>query len=196
MLVLPIVTGFLDRRRKLVIAPDYIEYEDSDLAGNAPLRINKSDFDDYCHHWDWIIWYRFTVGKQYWINVRAKDGREIKLSFRNLFNGSPSNSAAYKKAVESIWKNFQQDVVNAKLESLHSNHLIKYPDMELTSSGVSFLKEDVVVPWSSLALKQYSNYFALFSTDDPTINVRRNYLQYGSETIWSIASAMIAPQAD
>lgn len=71
-----IKSGFLDRQRKLVLAEDYLDWESGDLKGKEFSTINKSDYADFKHGMDWIVWYKFTVGREYSITFKDTGNQE------------------------------------------------------------------------------------------------------------------------
>jgi hypothetical protein len=49
-----ITSGFLERKRKLVLANDYVEFENGDFKGHEFAKLNKDAIADFKHGMDWI----------------------------------------------------------------------------------------------------------------------------------------------
>ena len=98
-----IKSGFLDRQRKLVLAENHMAWENGDLKGKEFLRISKSDYADFKHGMDWIVWYKFTVGREYSITFNDTKNQELKIRFHSYFGLNNENHQKYFDIINDVW---------------------------------------------------------------------------------------------
>jgi hypothetical protein len=54
-----------DRKRRLTICSEYVEFENRDIKGGEFTRVHCADIVDFRHAARALAWYRFSVGKEY-----------------------------------------------------------------------------------------------------------------------------------
>ena len=178
-----ITSGFLDRERKLVLADEYLEWENGNFKGNEVTRLNKSDIVDFKHGMDWIVWYKFTVGRKVSISFKYKKNKELKIQFRSYFGLRKEIDQNYSDIVDDIWRLYHSSIVDSFVERFYRHGESEIQGIKLTKEGIA-LKEKEVVPWDKVATKDYYQYFAIYHSDNSNIHSRVNFNEYGTEILW------------
>jgi hypothetical protein len=178
-------SGFLDRPRKLVLTSEYVEFENKDLLGSEFTRLPKSDILDFKHGIDWIVWYKFTVGRQFSITFKDRNKRELKILFRSYFGLNGHYYESYSEIVESIWEYYHQGIVDDYLEKFYNNVELTISGIKLNESGILLAGHKSFLTWDRLDTKDYRRYFAIYDKQNPEIHSRVSYNEYGTEILWS-----------
>jgi hypothetical protein len=180
-----ITSGFLDRQRKLILTPDYLEWENRDLKGREFSRLNKSDIVDFKHGMDWIVWYKFTVGRQFSITFKDQRNEELKILFKSFFGLHKKNNQKYSDIIENIWRLYHSDIVDNFLNSFYNHGEAEIQGIRLRNEGIELREQKEMIPWNKVATKDYYKYFAIYHQDNSAIHSRVSYNDYGTETLWS-----------
>lgn len=128
-------SGPLDRQRKLVLAEDYVLFENKNLKGQEFTKFNKTDIVDFKHGMDWIVWYKFTVGRQFSITFKDKKNNELKILFKSYFGFNSHYNRMYAEIVDDIWKYYHQDIVNKYLDKFYNNDELRIRELKNQSEG-------------------------------------------------------------
>lgn len=189
-----ITSGFLDRQRKLILTEDYLEWEDGDLKGREFTRLDRSDIVDFRHGMDWIVWYKFTVGRKFSITFKDKKNKELQIRFNSPFGLHKENHQKYADIVDDIWTLYHSKIVDSHLDKFYKEGEIKIRGVKLINDGIE-LPGEIVIPWREVATKDYHRYFAIYSRDDASIHSRISYNEYGTETLWSVVKTILKTKA-
>ena len=131
-----ITSGFLDRQRKLILTPDYLEWENGDLKGREFSRINKSDIVDFKHGMDWIVWYKFTAGRQFSITFKDQRNKELKILFKSFFGLHKENNQKYSDIVDDIWRLYHSKIVDNFLDIFYNHGEIEIQEIKFKNEGI------------------------------------------------------------
>lgn len=86
----------------MIFTEDYLEWENGDLKGREFTRLNRSDIVDFKHGMDWIVWYKFTVGRQFSVTFKDKRNKELKIKFNSYFDLQKENNQKYSDIVDDV----------------------------------------------------------------------------------------------
>lgn len=186
-----ITSGFLDRQRKLVLCDDYLEWENGDLKGREFTRLNKSDVADFKHGMDWIVWYKFTVGRQFSISLKDKKNKELKIHFKSRFGLHGENHQKYANIVDDIWRLYHSNIVDNFLDRFYDQGEIEIRGIKLKNEGIELRETIPLIPWDKVVTKEYDRYFAIYNRDNSDIHSRVSYNEYGTETLWSAIKTIL-----
>lgn len=178
--------GFLDRTRKLVLTEKYLDWENRDLKGKEFSRINKFDYADFKHGMDWIVWYKFTVGRDYSITFKDTTNKELRIRFRSYFGLNNENHQKYCEIINDVWILYHSNVVNNLLDKFYNIGQVDVQGLKLKSEGIELRERMGLIPWAKVATKDYYRYFAIFHQGDPAMHSRVSYNEFGTETLWSM----------
>jgi hypothetical protein len=180
-----ITSGFLDRQRKLILTDDYLAWENSDLKGKEFARLNKSNIVDFKHGLDWIVWYKFTVGRQFSITFKDKWNNEFHIQFNSLFGLHKENNQKYSDIVDDIWRFYHANIVDTYLGTFYNKGVIEIQGIKLKNEGIELRGQKELISWDKVGTKDYYRYFAIYHKDNSHIHSRVSYNEYGTETLWS-----------
>jgi hypothetical protein len=180
-----ITSGFLDRQRKLILTSDFVEWESGDLKGREFSRLNKSDIVDFKHGMDWIVWYKFTVGRQFSITFKDQRNTELKILFRSLFGLHKENSQKYSNIVDDIWRLYHSNIVDNFLDTFYDHGETEIQGIKLKNEGIELREQKEMIPWDKVATKDYYKFFSIYHQDNPAVYSTVGYNEYGTQTLWS-----------
>ena len=186
-----IKSGLVARERKLVLTEDYLEWENKDLKGNEFTRLNKSDYLDFRHGMDWIVWYKFTVGRKFLIAFKDKRNRELKIQFDSYFGLRTENNQTYSDIINDVWSLYHSKVVDRFLDGFYNDGQTEVQGLELRKDGIELRGANALIPWDKVLTKDYYRYFAIYHRDNPTLHARVSYNEYGTETAWSVIRTIL-----
>lgn len=186
-----ITSGFLERERKLILAENYLEYETGDLKGSRFTRLNKSDIADFKHGMDWIVWYRFTVGRQFSVSFKDKNNKELRILFDSYFGLHKQNEQLYADIVEDIWQYYHSDIVNTFLDKFRNSEAFEIQGIKINKDGVKLRGDNLLLTWPKVSIKEYYRYFAVYNKENPEMHSRISYNEYGTETLWGVLKAIL-----
>lgn len=181
-----LTTGLLDRERKLILAKDYIEYENKDLRNDLFTRLSKADIVDFKHGIERIIWYEFSVGYVYTITFLSKDNKDLRIIFRDYFGLKSNYRHTYSEIINTIWEYYFIDVVNLDLDTFFENKELDFKELKVKQSGIEFTDTSQIIDWDEVDFKQYSGYFAVFEKGNPKKHKRFSFNEWNSERLLSI----------
>jgi hypothetical protein len=185
-----ITSKIFDRQRKLVLAEDYLEWENGNLKGQEFVRISKSQIKDFKHGMHWIVWYKFTVGQKFSIAFKDKKNKEVKVVFKSYFGLHKENYQKYLNIVDDVWSLYYSNIVDKFLDSFYNEGKAEIQGIKLTQKGIE-LKDKGLVIWDKVAIKDYDTYFSVYNRDDPKIHFRMSYNEYGTEMVWSAIKTIL-----
>ncbi|MCC9137192.1 hypothetical protein ACFSKU_04275 [Pontibacter silvestris] len=181
-------TGLLGRKRTLRLAPDYLEYENREPGQFT--KISKSDIIDVKNEMSWILWYRFYVGCSFSIDIKTKENGIIKVKFTSYFGQNRTYIETYASIVDLMWQHYLNDIVNSYLQKFFTTYDIELRGVRLTGEGVYLSANDKAIVWREVALKEYEDYFAIYSQPDPLINKRILFNQWESDILFSLLQSL------
>ena len=184
-------SGFFERERKLIVAENYLEYETGDLKGSEFTRLNKSDIADFKHGTDWIVWYRFTVGRQFSITLKDKKKKELRILFDSYFGLHKQNDQLYADIVEDIWNFYHADIVDIFRHRFRNSEAFEIQGIKINKDGVKLRRDNLLITWPKVSIKEYYRYFAVYNNENPEIHSRISYNEYGTETLWGVLKAIL-----
>jgi hypothetical protein len=185
--------------RKLVFNPEFIKFESNDLSSNLYTTLNKNEITEFRYGMKWIT-FNVTFGRQYFIYIRNRENKIIKINFRTYFGRKKSE---YQKLYSDIVQNLRIRYFEEKVEEL----IKKYENNEDFIVGeVHFYKENIgiklngiinvtekLIPWEKIRTKNYISYLAVYNVDEPsTINRGYSYLKdWNTSVLYSVLRTIL-----
>ncbi len=158
---------------KLIIKQDYIEYKD--------IRIEKTDIVEYRHGVRWLSGLKFTIGRDYQIFIKSKNGQIMKISFMTFYGINKKELwEKYIDILNKTWNYYFSKITDEYLEKFYDGQTIIIADVKISlenvvfKSTVGFKEKEVTVDWDNLGAKDYVTYFALYSKTD-SANINRGF---------------------
>jgi hypothetical protein len=182
--------GLFDRKRKLRLHPDYVEYEDSYLEPGVFTRIDKADMLDVKFNMNWIIWYRFFVGCDFRIDIKTRENGIFKIKFASYFRKNNVYIEAFNQIVDWMWEHYLKDIINLHLQRFSDLHDLKIGGLRLTDEGIHFTDKEQHITWAEVAVKEYESYFAVYDENNPELNKRIMFDEWESEILLGMIEAL------
>lgn len=131
-----ITSGFLDRQRKLILTEDYLEWENGNLKGQEFTRLDKSDIVDFKHGTEGIVWYKFTVGRQFSITIKDNNNKEVKILFQSYFGLGKDAHQIYAEIIDDVWRLYHSSIVETFLQTFYDQGEIEIQGVTLKNEGI------------------------------------------------------------
>lgn len=180
-----------DRSRILRLAPDYVEFENGDLKGKEFVRINKAEIVDIKHEMDWIVWYKFAVGRAFRVVFKTQSKQELKITFKSYFGLHRKYFQFYAELVDDIWEYYLSEIVGQYLDQYGRDEQINLLGFLITREGVQLKESKGKLAWSELSIREYHDYFAIYKTAQPEINTRVNFNEWQSDILFSFIKSVL-----
>ncbi|HOX82361.1 MAG TPA: hypothetical protein PLJ60_21640 [Chryseolinea sp.] len=181
----------LDRKRKVFIDQNYIEFENKDLKGGEFTRFYKSEITDLKYGVEWIVWYKFYVGRHFTITLRNRESKELRLGLKGYFRFGDEYEKIYSSLINDIWKYFYQDIFDAYLNRFHANEDLIIGRLKLSPKGIDVLETGLNFTWTNLSLKAYPTYFSLSRIDAPEFHIWINFNEWNSEAVYILIQRIL-----
>jgi hypothetical protein len=178
-----LTSGLLDRKRRLILTPDFVEFENRDLNGSEFTRLDKSDIVDFRHSVEAIVWYKFVVGRHFSFNIKDRANRELRFSFDSYFGFRKESARHYASIVGDIWEYYQTDILNTYLKRYYEQEELKLCGIGISLMGIELVDRNAFLVWDQVRIKKYYQYFAIYDKNMPESHARISYNQYGARTL-------------
>lgn len=172
-----IVRSFYDRKPRLLeIGDEGIRFENTNLKSNPFTHLKKDQITGLRYGIEFINGLKFTIGRIYYIFIKSKNGKELKIDFK-LFYGSKLQEKhnLYCNIVDCLWENIFSDFTNKLIQKITSGKTVELAGILIENDKILFDKTEVDI--SDLAIKKYRHYFILHSKQNQNINKMLYYLK-------------------
>ncbi|MFT4205138.1 MAG: hypothetical protein QM610_14630 [Chitinophagaceae bacterium] len=144
----------------------FLSFKEKSLTIEYPKRkivIPYTEIRSFRFGVSWIKGYAFVIGRNYKIEIKYGDHMIITFKLISL----------YKQRLE-IQQKIYSDILDTLLENIFPNRIISYlndiktgntisiENLKLNKYGI-FLQNHELTPWSTINLKAYSTYLAIFN---------------------------------
>lgn len=191
MLEIEIKPNALDRKRKLIISPEIITYDDSNWKDIPDTTFGKGEVAAYRFGVEPLQGYAFTIGRRYNIEIQGFNNQVMKIKFISLYG--IRNKDLYQKysmIIEALFSSHHEDIFNRYITQYKQTSSIEILGTQFRSYGVNFGTEKVL--YNDLEIKEYNSYFALFSKSNPKIHRSYSYLKdWNAAVVYSLAKRML-----
>src|ERR1700722_9985529 len=158
----------LDRSRLLVIDPQYMEFDDQDMASTPPTRFEKTDIEGLRYGVKGIHGYQFRIGRIYSVDVRDISGRVIKIRLKSVYRVRKKLlENKYQEITNSLLKYYFHDMIRGYLQQFQEGQPVKLLGVKLNEHAVLFDEKVGWVSWGYLGTKRYWHYYTLYSEESP-----------------------------
>jgi hypothetical protein len=181
----------VNKPRKLTITPEYIEYgNEGDL-----VRFEKDSFVDVKFCAEQMVWYKFTVGYLYRIQIKYDTDKVLTIPMTSYFWFKKDYGEFYSDISRHIGNYFLLDRIHNALDNFHEKGILQMPGLIVKQDSVSFENADHTMEWKDVGLKEYYRYFAIFDKTNPTIHKRVTFDEWNAELLFNVMKALIASKA-
>ncbi|MFC7773181.1 hypothetical protein [Flavobacterium sp. GCM10027622] len=166
--------------RKLVLNENFIKFEDKDRGSDLFTIFHKDNIESYTFGIQWIK-VKVIIGRIYQIQIRSKDNKKIKISFRSYLGRNTNQlNQLYTAILSDIWNFYFEGIVINYLQQFQKNETFSIGDVTFTKENLvirtpGLLKDTInTIPWNKVKTKNFYHYFSVYSADDPS-SVNRGF---------------------
>lgn len=192
MLEIDIKPSILDRKRKLIINPEFISYEDSDWIDVPDTLLKKDQISGFRFGIEPIKGYAFTIGRRYCVDIKGDDNNAMKIRFTSLYK--IRNLELYKKYIsilDAFFNIHQDNIIDRYINSFNQHTYVEILGTTFKRESVLFNGHDI--PYGDLGVKEYTGYFALFSKSNPKVYKAYSYLKdWNSAVLFTLSRRLLA----
>jgi hypothetical protein len=178
--------GIFDRKRRLIITPEFVEFESAYSGRDRFQRMLKQDIIDIKFGSQPIVWYQFTVGKKYSIVFKTKEDKTLNIEFRHYRWSQKHYEKPYAEILKSIWDYFLHDLVNQKLSFWRANGNVIIGRMNISSNGIEVLGTGLSFTWNNLVFKESPTYFQLARKDAPEFHMIVDFNTWDAQVLYHV----------
>ena len=158
-----------DRPRQLTLTPDYLEFDDNDLAGSTPTRFLKEEMESLRYGIKPIRGYRFIIGWTFCIDIKSTTGRLIKLRLKSIYRVRRQLLAnKYGTVRNALFQYYFHDITRQYLKLFQDDQPFEILGVSINSDGVLFDKKVGRISWDYVGTRRYRTYFTLVAESDPS----------------------------
>ena len=184
-----LISGFLDRERELIIAPDHIAFENKDTIGDTFTKLLQQDVVALKYKVDAIVWYEIRVGKKFTFALKDKHGKELHVVVKNHFGLRRNFNLLRENITTDLWNYFLIPVADQYLKTF-------YEAGSLTLGSLTFAPSGIQTPtlfflWRELAVQEYYSYFAIYKIDNPNLNHRVGFDEWDAEVLLIVVRTIL-----
>ena len=180
-----------DRKRKLIIDPEIITYDDSDWKDIPDTTFRQGEVAAYRFGIEPLNGYAFTIGRRYQIEIQGLNKKVMKIRFISLYGIRNKDLwHKYSRIMNALSCSHHEDIFDRYMELYHKTSSIALLGTQFGSNSVTFGKEEVL--YNDLEFREYDTYFALCSKSNPNIYKSYSYLKdWNAAIVYSIAKRIV-----
>jgi hypothetical protein len=187
----------VNKPRELTITPEYIEYKNLRTAASSSLvRIEKDSFVDVKYHAEPIVWYKFTVGYSYRIQIKYNIDKVLTIPMASYFWFNSDYGQIYSAISRHIGNYFLIDWINNAFDNFQDKGVLQMPGLIVRQESVSFEYPDHTMEWKVIGLKEYYRYFAIFDKANPNIHKRVTFDEWNAEVLFNVMKRLISTMGE
>jgi hypothetical protein len=154
----------LGTRRDLTIDPLYLEFE----GPLANTRFTKEDIEAFRFGVSGFRYSFFTLNKSYNIEVKNSQGKIMLIRMHSIFGiGSKKIQRLFIKIHNQIQRSYFNDMAIHYVRLLKSGLTYELAGVMLTNEGILLRKDNAVVPWFRIGLKNYFQSCSIYDLGNP-----------------------------
>lgn len=184
-----LISGFLDRERELIIAPDYIAYENNDAIGNTFTKLLQPDVIALKYRLELIVWYKFHVGKKFIFALKDKHGKEIQVVVKNFFGLRKNFDLLCGDIVSDLQQYFLIPIADHYISLFLNSSPITLGLITLDPVGIR--TPTLSLSWHEIAVQEYYSYFVLYKIGNPEVHHRVGFDEWDAEVTLSVVRGIL-----
>ena len=173
--------GFLDNAlRKLILNPNYISFENSDLVSKPFTRFETNEIAEFRFGMKWIS-LNVTFGREYFIFIRNNEEKIIKVNFKTYFGRKKTEyQNLYREIIVNLEKLYFANIVEEYLKKYQRKESFQIGDVYFSKDNIKInvsqilTNNEKIINWKDLRIKEYQTYLTIYSSEDPK-NINRGF---------------------
>lgn len=180
-LQLKIKRSLLDNyERELHLHPDFIKFEDKDLADNGFTSFKTNEIKEFCYGMT-LYQYRIVFGREYEILIRNFDNEILKIKFKSYFGIKKNRThELYVEIINAVWQMYFSKQVFSFIKEFEAGESFYIGDVNINPEGVIIVvsrllkQEKKLILWEDVALRKYRSYISIYSREN-ALEFNRGY---------------------
>ncbi len=167
-------------QRKLILNPEFIQFESNDLATNLYTTFNENEIVEFRYGMKWIT-FKLTFGREYFIYIKNNQNKIIKINFRTYFGRKKTEyHKLYSDIIQNIRRIYFDKKVAEFIKKHEKNEEFTIGEVKFNIDGVKIQVSGIVnqaekmIAWNNIRTKAYITYFAIYSAEEPS-KINRGY---------------------
>lgn len=191
MLEIEIKPNLLDRKRKLIISADFIEYDDTDWVDVPATKYLRDEIMAFRFGIEPIKGYMFTIGWRYTFEIKGLTDKVMEIRFTTLYGIRKKElGKKYTDIVTAFLDLYQDDLVNRYIHLFNAKLEVEILETLFTDDFVSLNNHKI--SYEYLGIKEYSSYYALYSKRIPKIYKSYSYLKdWNAIVVYGLAKQLL-----
>jgi len=188
-----IKSSIFDRPRALVLLPEYLEFDDNDLASSIPTKFLKEDIEAFRYGVKWIRGYRFYIGRIYCIDIKGVSGQIIRIRLKSIYRiRRKLLGEKYVNIVNALFRYYFNDISRRYVELFQENQPFEILGVKVNSDGVLFDQRIGRISWDFLGTRRFRRYYTIFSETDANCYKTFEYLdQWNAAVLHSVLETIL-----
>jgi hypothetical protein len=186
----------LNKARELTITPEFIEYKSLETASSSMVRVEKDSFVDVKYRAEAIVWYKFTVGYSYRIQIKYSTDKILTIPMASYFWFNSDYGQIYSDISRHIGNYFLIDRINNAFDNIQHRGVLQMPGLIVREESLSFEYPDHKMEWKDVGLKEYYRYFAIFDKVNPNIHKRITFDEWNAEVLFNVMKRFISEMSE
>tara|TARA_R110000868_G_scaffold29106_5_gene108456 strand:+ start:1866 stop:2504 length:639 start_codon:yes stop_codon:yes gene_type:complete len=167
--------------RPLHLHPEFIKFEDKDLAKNSFTIFKSSDIKEFRYG---IRWYRYYVvfGREYQFYIRSFNNEVLKIRFVTYFGRKKKEfNVLYENILNSLWDLYFRNQVDEFLNEFDKGESFQIGEVNINTEGViikvsGIIKQEIkLILWHNVRTHSYASYFSIYSFENSK-EINKGYL--------------------
>lgn len=173
--------SFLDNcKRDLHLHPDFISFEDKDVAGNISTTFKTNEIKEFRYG---ITLYQYDIvfGREYQLFIRNHNNEVLKINFKSYLGIKKHEyHDLYAKIINNLWNLYFKEKVISFIKNYEAGESFYLGEVNISSKGVLisvsklFKQEEKLILWDDVGLKKYSTYISVYSKEN-ALDFNRGY---------------------
>ena len=185
--------SIFDRPRPLVIDPNFIEFDDTELINTKPTKFLKEELTGIRYGIKWIRGVYFYIGRVYCIDLKNISGKVIKIRFKSLYGIRRSElNKKYFQIINTLLDFFFDDISRNYLQQFSNNKNFEIAGVKFLIGGVFLDNKTDLISWEDLGTKSYQSYYSLYSISNPNKYKAFEYLtNWNTAILYSVSRQIL-----
>ncbi|VXC35887.1 conserved hypothetical protein [Flavobacterium sp. 9AF] len=161
-----IKSSFYDRNRKLILSPNYIEFDDNDWVNGTNTKFEIEEIDSFRYGIKWLHGYAFTFGRIYFIEIKNKEGKIVKLKLKSVYRIRKKQLfEKYASIINQLLDLYFIPIAEKYIQLYNKNEEFYLLSIKIKQEGIE-LKNEKVILWNDLETRNYFTKYSLSSKKD------------------------------
>jgi hypothetical protein len=161
-------SSMLDRPRRLVIDPEYLEFDDKDAISEEATLFDRLEIASLRYGVKAIRGYRFRIGRIYCIDVQDVSRRVIKIRLKSLYRVRRRLLGhKYEDILNALLRTYFHDIMREQIKQVKEGQSVDLLGVNLNSEGVLFDEKVGRIGWNFIGTKRFWHYYTIFSEEIP-----------------------------